>query len=87
LGGQPEGLLAALGFPSASASDADQLLDRPWLVPIGVRVSCLREHWRTAGCGPARPVVWEGRANPGPYPILHARSVLEPAGCRRSRVI
>ena len=30
------------------------------LVPIGVRVRRLREHWRTAGCGPARPVVWEG---------------------------
>ena len=30
------------------------------LVPIGLRVRRLREHWRTAGCGPARPVVWEG---------------------------
>lgn len=30
------------------------------LVPLGVRVQRLREHWRTAGCGPARPVVWEG---------------------------
>jgi RNA-directed DNA polymerase len=30
------------------------------LVPIGVRVRRIREHWRTAGCGPARPVVWEG---------------------------
>ena len=30
------------------------------LVPIGVRVRRLREHWRTAGCGPACPVVWEG---------------------------
>ena len=30
------------------------------LVPIGVRVRRLRGHWRTAGCGPARPVVWEG---------------------------
>lgn len=30
------------------------------LVPIGFRVRRLREHWRTAGCGPARPVVWEG---------------------------
>jgi RNA-directed DNA polymerase len=30
------------------------------LVPIGPRVRRLREHWRTAGCGPACPVVWEG---------------------------
>ena len=30
------------------------------LVPIADRVRRLREHWRTAGCGPARPVVWEG---------------------------
>ncbi len=30
------------------------------LLPIGVRVRRLREHWRTAGCGPACPVVWEG---------------------------
>jgi len=30
------------------------------LVPLGLRVRQLREHWRTAGCGPARPVVWEG---------------------------
>jgi group II intron reverse transcriptase/maturase len=30
------------------------------LVPIGVRVRRLRAHWRTAGCGPACPVVWEG---------------------------
>jgi group II intron reverse transcriptase/maturase len=30
------------------------------LVPIGTRVRRLREHWRTAGCGPACPVVWEG---------------------------
>jgi group II intron reverse transcriptase/maturase len=30
------------------------------LGPIGVRVRRLREHWRTAGCGPACPVVWEG---------------------------
>ena len=30
------------------------------LVPIGERVRRLREHWRTAGCGPACPVVWEG---------------------------
>ncbi len=32
------------------------------LVPLGLRVRRLREHWRTAGCGPARPVVWEGPA-------------------------
>jgi len=30
------------------------------LVPLSDRVNRLREHWRTAGCGPARPVVWEG---------------------------
>ena len=30
------------------------------LVPIGIRVRRLRERWRTAGCGPACPVVWEG---------------------------
>ena len=30
VGGQPEGLLAALGLRSASASHADQLLDRSW---------------------------------------------------------
>ena len=30
------------------------------LVPLGSRVRRLREHWRTAGCGPACPVVWEG---------------------------
>jgi group II intron reverse transcriptase/maturase len=30
------------------------------LVPISDRTRRLRERWRTAGCGPARPVVWEG---------------------------
>jgi group II intron reverse transcriptase/maturase len=30
------------------------------LVPLGDRVRRLRAHWRTAGCGPACPVVWEG---------------------------
>jgi RNA-directed DNA polymerase len=30
------------------------------LVPLSDRVRRLREHWRTAGCGPACPVVWEG---------------------------
>jgi len=30
------------------------------LVPLGTRTARLREHWRTAGCGPACPVVWEG---------------------------
>ncbi len=30
------------------------------LVPIGDRVRRLWVLWRTAGCGPARPVVWEG---------------------------
>ena len=28
------------------------------LVPLGTRIARLSEHWRTAGCGPARPVVW-----------------------------
>ena len=28
------------------------------LMPLGARTARLREHWRTAGCGPARPVVW-----------------------------
>jgi len=30
------------------------------LVTLGDRTRRLRERWRTAGCGPARPVVWEG---------------------------
>jgi RNA-directed DNA polymerase len=30
------------------------------LVPISDRVRRLRDLWRTAGCGPACPVVWEG---------------------------
>ena len=30
------------------------------LVPLGARTTRLRERWRTAGCGPACPVVWEG---------------------------
>ena len=30
------------------------------LVALSDRIRRLREHWRTAGCGPARPVVWEG---------------------------
>jgi len=30
----------------------------------------LRDATRTARCGPARRVVWEGRGEPGPYPIL-----------------
>jgi hypothetical protein len=30
------------------------------LVSMSDRVHRVREHWRTAGCGPARPVVWEG---------------------------
>jgi hypothetical protein len=32
------------------------------LVPLGTRIARLRKHWRTAGCGPACPVVWEGAA-------------------------
>ena len=30
------------------------------LVSLADRTTSLRERWRTAGCGPARPVVWEG---------------------------
>jgi hypothetical protein len=30
------------------------------LVPLSDRVRRLREHWRAAGCGPARRVAWEG---------------------------
>ncbi len=30
------------------------------LVGLGDRTRRLRDLWRTAGCGPARPVVWEG---------------------------
>ncbi|HUR24335.1 MAG TPA: group II intron reverse transcriptase/maturase [Acidimicrobiales bacterium] len=40
------------------------LSNRYWadlgLVLVSDRVRRLRENWRTAGCGPARPVVWEG---------------------------
>jgi len=32
------------------------------LVSLSDRVRRLRDLWRTAGCGPARPVVWEGSA-------------------------
>lgn len=49
---------------SGSAPLQRALPNRYWaalgLVSIGVRTTRLREHWRTAGCGPARPVVWEG---------------------------
>ena len=49
---------------SGSAPLQRALPNRYWtalgLVPLGDRVRRLREHWRTAGCGPARPVVWEG---------------------------
>jgi RNA-directed DNA polymerase len=49
---------------SGSAPLHRALPNRYWadlgLVPIADRVRHLREHWRTAGCGPARPVVWEG---------------------------
>jgi len=41
--------------------------------------------FRTAGCGPARPVVWEGygRANCRPYPISSSGSA--PPGPEQSR--
>lgn len=49
---------------SGSAPLTRALPNRYWadlgLVPIADRVNRLRESWRTAGCGPARPVVWEG---------------------------
>jgi group II intron reverse transcriptase/maturase len=49
---------------SGSAPLQRALPNRYWadlgLVSISERVRRLREHWRTAGCGPARPVVWEG---------------------------
>ena len=49
---------------SGSAPLQRALPNRYWtdlgLVPINDRVRRLRERWRTAGCGPARPVVWEG---------------------------
>jgi RNA-directed DNA polymerase len=49
---------------SGSAPLHRALSNRYWadlgLVPLSDRVRRLREHWRTAGCGPARPVVWEG---------------------------
>ena len=49
---------------SGSAPLQRALPNRYWadlgLVAISDRTSRLREHWRTAGCGPARPVVWEG---------------------------
>ena len=49
---------------SGSAPLQRALPNRYWvdlgLVSISDRVRRLREHWRTAGCGPARPVVWEG---------------------------
>jgi hypothetical protein len=49
---------------SGSPILARALPNRYWtdlgLVPIGDRVRRHRDLWRTAGCGPARPVVWEG---------------------------
>lgn len=49
---------------SGSAPLQRAMPNRYWtdlgLVSISDRVRRLREHWRTAGCGPARPVVWEG---------------------------
>lgn len=38
------------------------------LVPLGSRVRRLREHRRTAGCGSACPVVWEGAVRRRPQP-------------------
>jgi hypothetical protein len=49
---------------SGSAPLSRAMPNRYWaslgLVSLGSRVRRLREHWRTAGCGPACPVVWEG---------------------------
>ncbi len=49
---------------SGSAPLQRAMPNRYWadlgLVPLSDRTRRLREHWRTAGCGPARPVVWEG---------------------------
>ncbi len=49
---------------SGSAPLHRALPNRYWtdlgLVGLADRVRRLRERWRTAGCGPARPVVWEG---------------------------
>lgn len=49
---------------SGSAPLQRAMPNRYWadlgLVPIGDRVRRLWDLWRTAGCGPARPVVWEG---------------------------
>src|SRR3990172_1111960 len=49
---------------AGSAPLARALPNRYWadlgLVPISDRVCRLGDLWRTAGCGPARPVVWEG---------------------------
>jgi hypothetical protein len=55
-----QGLLAHLGLRSASARPAQRLLARPG--PQGIQRSLppFRDATRTAGCGPARPVVWEG---------------------------
>lgn len=49
---------------SGSAPLQRAMPNRYWtdlgLVSISDRTRRLRERWRTAGCGPARPVVWEG---------------------------
>jgi hypothetical protein len=49
---------------SGSPVLARALPNRYWaylgLMSLHDRAANLREHWRTAGCGPARPVVWEG---------------------------
>jgi RNA-directed DNA polymerase len=49
---------------SGSAPLHRALPNRYWtdlgLVSVSDRIRRLRERWRTAGCGPARPVVWEG---------------------------
>jgi len=57
---------------AGSAPLARALPNRYWadlgLVPISDRVCRLGDLWRTAGCGPARPVVWEGPGRPRPLP-------------------
>jgi Lectin C-type domain len=49
----PHGRMIESGFPIPTGGRAE-------IGPVAIsdRTRRLREHWRTAGCGPARPVVW-----------------------------
>ena len=60
VGSQPEGVLAALGVIPLQRALPNRYWAALGLAAIGDRTHRLREPWRTAGCGPARPVVWEG---------------------------